>query len=169
MSEKTPQPLTINKDPIDGLTHSQERFVECLVSGMTVRAASAQLGIAVRQGIALSHHQSVREAVAARRKELRNKFMLSREDCVKGFLKAIDDAKLVSDPMAQISGWREIGKMLGHYEPERKVVELSDKREEALQQLQDLGVEELMSLAGDSAIDGEFFVVDDEDASVVSH
>jgi phage terminase small subunit len=100
--------------------------------------------------------------INTRRKLLREEARITRDDVIDGFMEAIRQAKLLGDPSTQIAGWREIGKMLGYYEPERRVIQLSDRREEALAQLQAADTEQLLRLVGpDGVIEAEFDVVTD--------
>lgn len=147
----------------DELTDLERIFVENIAAGMTQHAAANQCGISAPTARNYLDSPHIRRALNARREELRAQFRLTREDVVKGFLSAIDDAKLLSDPGAQITGWREIGRMLGHYEPERKIIELSTNADEALVQLQGMDLENLTRLAGlgDEALEGEFTLVEE--------
>ena len=150
-------------DPVDHLNAKEHAFVENIAMGLNPSRAAANAGYgAVRtKGPALMRTDRVRDAIHKRRGELRETFRVKREDVLIGFQEAIKDAKLLSDPTAQIAGWREIGRMLGFYEPERKIIELSDHVPTAVQQLQEISTSELLELAGPSTtIDGEFTLLD---------
>lgn len=142
------------------LSLREQRYAEAKAAGMTNAQAANSVGLKASAGI--STRAGVKAAIAEHHQRLRSKYKLSRDQCVEGLLAAIETAKLQADPMAQVAGWREIARMLGHYEPERKVIELSDNREEATKQLEAVPMEELMLLAGDSVIDGEFTLVEEE-------
>ena len=143
------------------LDPSELRFVENIMAGMSPERAYRAAGYTGR----LNHSTGpltrplVQDAIARRQKEEQKRLKITRQDVIDGFKDAIRDAKLASDPMSQIAGWREIARVLGLYEPERKVVEFSDKREVALRQLQELDMEDLMELAGSNVIDAEFELI----------
>jgi hypothetical protein len=59
-----------------------------------------------------------------------------------------------------VLAWRELGKLIGAYEPEKKILEVHDYTRDELRSLTD---EELVQLAGKKyadAIDGEFTELD---------
>ena len=152
-----------NFDPVEKLAPREHAFVENVTMGMSQTAAAANAGYSTAKmsGSKLMRKSHVLDAVRARRGELRETFRIKREDVLIGLREAIKDAKLLSDPTAQIAGWREIGRMLGYYEPERKIIELSDHTPTAIQQLQEISTSELLELAGPSTtIDGEFTLLD---------
>ena len=152
-----------NLDPVEKLNSREHAFVENIAMGMGQSASAANAGYAhpKTNGAKVMRVPHVLDAIHKRRGELRETFRIKREDVLIGLREAIKDAKLLSDPTAQIAGWREIGRMLGYYEPERKIIELSDHVPTAVQQLQEISTSELLELAGPSTtIDGEFTLLD---------
>jgi hypothetical protein len=55
-----------------------------------------------------------------------------------------------------VMAWREIGKLLGAYEPERKILEIRDYSPDELKTLSDKDLLELTGGRMQEAIDGEF-------------
>lgn len=53
------------------------------------------------------------------------KLELSRQDVLNGLLEAVELARQQANPAALVSAWREIGRVIGCYQPEVKRVELS--------------------------------------------
>jgi hypothetical protein len=147
----------------EGLTTQELAFVEAICAGMTPAQAYKSAGYTSRLSAVQSNHPIhrpvVKDAIAARQNKMRDDAQISRGDVLRGLQRAIKDASLQADSMAQIAGWREIGKMLGYYEPEKREIVLSDRREEAIRQLQEVSMDDLLELAGDSVIDGEFELV----------
>jgi phage terminase small subunit len=117
------------------------------------------MGVSDKIARTYAEDPKVQQALQVRRTEIEKEFSISRSDVLKGIVSAIGDAKLLGDPTAQIGGWREIGRMLGYYEPERHVVQLSDKREEALKQLEDMDMATLMEMSGEDVLEAEFQVL----------
>jgi hypothetical protein len=96
----------------------------------------------------------------------KKKVHYTRESIAEGIAEAIEDAKLIGDPMAQIRGWTEIGKMYGHYAPEVKRIEVTTSQQQLLDQVGSAPVEELVELAEAPALEGSFEVIpeyEDED------
>ena len=54
---------------------------------------------------------------------------LKREDVLAALLEAVESARLQQNPIAMISGLRELGLMLGFYAPEVKRVELTSDQQ----------------------------------------
>ena len=72
----------------------------------------------------------------------------------------MDAVSAASTAAELVMAWREVGKLLGAYEPERKILEIRDYSREELKMLPD---DELLRLAGgrmQDAVDGEFYDVD---------
>jgi len=164
------------KSEPDGLTPQERKFVEAVTSGMTPRQAYRQGGFPMpsSQGAALDRKVAqllsrpvVADAIRERQLALRAKYNITRDDIVKGVLEAIKDAKLLSDPATQLTGWRDLAKMLGLNEPEHKIVTIAPEVELAQKQLSGLHTEDLLRLAGPGIIEAEFTLIqeDPEDAS----
>lgn len=96
-------------------------------------------------------------------KEARDEFDFQRKEVVQGLKEAIDQAKILEEPMAQIAGWREIAKVLGHYEPETKRIILSTEEENRKRQLGMMDEKLLLEMAGNQFIDAEFTLVDNDE------
>jgi phage terminase small subunit len=59
----------------------------------------------------------IQAAVAAERASYAIASGVTKKMVVDGLMEAVDMAKIKADPLAMIAGWREVGKMLGFYEP----------------------------------------------------
>jgi phosphoribosylaminoimidazole (AIR) synthetase len=108
------------------MTPKQRRFVdEYLVDGNGSRAAVAagygRAGARVAACRALAN-DNVQDALQARQAADATRLSLRREDALQGLLDGIELARAQGNPAAMISGWREIGRMLGFYEPDRAEV-----------------------------------------------
>jgi len=74
---------------------------------------------------------------------------------VAGLIESIDMARMMAEPMTMIAGWREIGKALGLYEPEKKSIDLTVNQARLRSQYEALSDEELLDI-----IEGESRVLD---------
>lgn len=146
---------------IDGLTEQERRFVDAFCSGMNQTQAARAAGYSepTSGGVRLMKRPAVLAAIERERAALAEQARVKREDVIEGFKEAIDMARTLQDPVAMIAGWREVGRVLGHYEPEKKKVEISINGQVALQQLEALPDAELAKL-----IEGEVIDVAEEEA-----
>ena len=111
------------------LTAKQTKFIaEYLVDGNGARAAVAagygKAGARVAACRALTN-DNVQKALQARQSADATRLCLRREDALQGLLEAVATARENGEPAAMIAGWREIGRMLGFYEAERRQVEIT--------------------------------------------
>jgi phage terminase small subunit len=156
------------KAALEPLPPKRRQFVEAMASGMTATKAAKVAGYSERNphivANAMLNDQRVRNELARLQRENRERNQITRDEVLCGLKEAIKDAKLTSDPMAQISGWREIARMCGYYEPIRHEVVLSPELSVAREQVKAMPTEKLLELAGPDVIDAEFkLVVEDDD------
>lgn len=154
--------LFIDDDEGFDLTNQQRIFVESMFAGMTVKQAKARAGYTPRTRVEalLREHPQMTEYAQFLQRQEKKKYSVSREQVTKGLLEAIDDAKTLEEPNTQIAGWRELGKLHGLYEPEEKKVTLSHEKAERLRQVEEASVDELLDMAGQPVIEGDFELID---------
>jgi hypothetical protein len=105
--------------------------------------------------------------VAARAKfkeAIRGDVDFTREDVAFGYKEAIDQAKLLGDPMAQIAGWREIAKLKGYDKQANITFNVHGTIEDFKKQLVNMPTDKLLELAGSDVLDGDFYRVRGDDA-----
>ena len=94
---------------------------------------------------------------------------MDRKQVLQGILEAIEIAKDMRQPSAMITGWKEVGRMCGFYEPERREITLSVDKREVLRELQSMPMHELLEYAAKRdeplAIEGDFEIVEDDEES----
>lgn len=116
--------VQLTDDPLEVPRYRE--FAQRVAAGETQSQAMANSGIKGNSTIArLLKHPRVLNFIQEQRQQHLEKIDISRDDILRGFLSAIADAKLLSDPNAQIMGWREIGKFEGQYAPEKKEIDVS--------------------------------------------
>ena len=102
-----------------------------------------------------------RKAIQRHHNQVLRATNMSRKQVMKGMLEAIDVAKDQRHANAMISGWKEIGRMCGFYEPERREIHVSMDNKEMMKEIKAMSREELMRLAHEQdAIDAEFTEID---------
>lgn len=143
------------------LTEKEERFVQAVSQGMTKRAAAVAAGY-VEPGKSAARLMKRPAVVAAVRKEQKvyeKSVEMTRKQVMDGFLEAIGIARIQADSVSMISGWREVGKMCGYYEPVRHQIDISVNGQAIVSRIQSLSDAELLQLAESEkgeALEAEF-------------
>jgi hypothetical protein len=133
----------------------QKRYVEARLQGLTITAAGKAAGVA-SQDVAQHMERSpkVRRAIKFLIKDSTKSVLeMSKSDVMTGMLDAVEAAATAGE---LVMAWRELGKLIGAYEPERKILEVHDYTREELKALTD---DELLKLSGNKysdVIDAEF-------------
>ena len=97
-----------------------------------------------------------------RREEYAAASRVSKKRVVDGMLEAIEAAKLKADPAVMVAGWKEIGRLCGHYEPTKTQIEVSVNGQVMLQKMTAMSDEELLRLASEDAVDADVIEAGDE-------
>lgn len=96
------------------------------------------------------------EYMKQRRALNRKKLRYTRDTVAAGIESAIQQAVALEEPNTQINGWREIGRLFGLYEPEKKQVTISQDHKQLIEQVENAPLEELMEIAEAEVIEGDF-------------
>lgn len=149
------------------LNPGQEAFVRARANGMNCVQAAQAAGYAVPnvKGYQLEIHPAVQAALKIEWAKAEKLSEMSKKKVMDGMLYAIDQAKLLADPSAQIAGWREVAKICGYYEPQKVKLEVSVSAKRMFSQFETLSDEELLKIAETEIIDVESTLLDDEQAS----
>jgi hypothetical protein len=135
------------------LSEKQEAFVEAKMLGATDNAAAIAAGYL--SGPKPMSSLAVKEQLAAARRWLTDTSQIKRLDVIEGFIDGIEMARHLGDPGNVIKGWVEIGKLLGHYAPEVKRIDLTINQQRLRSKFESLSDEELMALSEGATLDGE--------------
>ncbi len=132
---------------IDGFTPAERKFIESYALGMTQTQAAKAAGYEnpAQRGRGLLLRQDVQDAIAALRVGVEEEANVTRSEFIEGMKEAIEMAQRLSDPIAMIAGWRELGKACGYYAEEKKKVEVTVNGQ-VMHQLASMSDEELMKL-----------------------
>ena len=146
--------LTEN-NPYTALTIKQRRYVEARMQGLTMSASARAAGLEPGGCSTIENSPKVRAAIHYLVKQSTASVEeLTKSDVLTGMMDAVSAAATASE---LVMAWREIGKLLGVYEPERRVLEVKDYTQDELKSLSD---RELAQLAGSSMkeliVDAEF-------------
>lgn len=147
------------------LTESQEAFVEGVLDGKSRGQAALDAGYSSPTASStIAKSEAVQKALSERREELSSATQITRVGVLNGILDAIEMARLMADPTAMLTGYRDISKMMGYNAPEVKKVEISDTSDRLHRRMQALSDEDLLKIINGEAdmdvIEGEARRVD---------
>jgi phage terminase small subunit len=148
----TQNQLNDPNSPLSGLTDRQKQFCLFVSEGKPIKTALRLAGYSENSqkynGLAtrIMQNPQIIKAVHHLHKRYENAIVASRKTVLEGFLDAIEQAKLMSDPAVQIAGWREIGKMCGYYAPEVKEVNINVGAKRVIGQLEVMSDQELLDM-----------------------
>jgi hypothetical protein len=154
------------QNPDGALTAKQRKFVHLLVHEQMSQTAAARLAgyessTASNAAANLMRNPKVMALIADEREAYAIASGITKKKIVDGFLEAIEMAKMKAEPLTMVAGWREIGKMCGHYEPTRSEIRVSVNGQVMLHKLQNMSDEELLKQVEQfETIEGDFDVVD---------
>ena len=139
------------------LSPRQQAFVEHYsVHGNASRAAR-EAGYPAASAHTTSNrllkNEKIRTELAARRAETAKRMALDRDRVIQELLAAVEVARTKGDASAMIAGWREIGRMLGFYEPEVRRIDVNLDGDGLMQRIRAMTDAEVLRLA-DAGADG---------------
>ena len=136
------------------LTEPQQAYVDAKLTGQPVPDS-------VYNPTLVARSTKVKDEIARARQEIENLTTLKRIDVIEGILDGINTAKFMSDAGNIIRGWTEIAKILGHYAPEVKKVEVTVGQARLRSQFEMMSDEELLAISeGKIVVDQGNIVVD---------
>lgn len=128
----------------------QKRFTEEYVLDRNGAAAAVRAGYAPNSAkvtaCRLLSRPDVLEAVRSHERAIETGLQMSRDKVIAGLLEAIDIAETKADARTLIAGWRELGKMMGYYEPSRKLVSIRADDRKAFAYFEKLSDQELIQM-----------------------
>ena len=139
------------------LSPRQQAFVEHYsVHGNASRAAR-EAGYPAASAHTTSNrllkNEKIRAELAARRAETAKRMALDRDRVIQELRAAVEVARTKGDASAMIAGWREIGRMLGFYEPEVCRIDVNLDGDRLMQHIRAMTDAEVLRLA-DAGADG---------------
>lgn len=142
------------------LTQRQEIYSEARLDGESKESARAKAGYKPSDN--KTEARDVKEYIADRQGQLIEMSQIKRLDVLNMLKEAYDMAKTMAEPSTMVSSAKEIGKMLGFYEPETIKVELSHAQASIQRRLTIMTDEQLLALAEGKGhlIEGESHRVD---------
>jgi hypothetical protein len=146
----------------DMLTVKQRRYVELRLEGKQPKEAASAAGFSAGRAMnhaynALERHPAIKAILREAGRSALRKLCLTREHVLHGLLDAVDTAASSTE---LTNAWKEIGRVIGAYEPEKVQIDVNHIVPETLRTMP---IQELAALADLQGIfDGEFIVRDEE-------
>lgn len=132
-------------------TDKQARFVDEYLVDCNATKAAIRAGYSARTARVIGPENLskpvVKERIAERQREFSAELRVTKANVLTGLLEAVTLARGQNNPAAMISGLREVGKMLGYYEPEVHRVHLSSDQRVLEAKFKVMSDEELLQIA----------------------
>jgi hypothetical protein len=135
-------------DPVQRLDPRERIFAQNIANGVPTSQAGRLAGYKNPNKLSyrVLKRVHVAQAIDHLAKQNRAASNMDREKVMKGFAEAIDMAKLQGDASTMVAGWREIGRMCGLYEPDKKTVDVNLTGKRLIGKLETLTTAELFEL-----------------------
>lgn len=145
-------------NPDRPLTEKQKLFVQLWAQGESVLSASYRAGYADSGTMAyrMVKDPAILKVYNLEKALYEDSCQMTRKRVMEGLIEGIEMAKLVSEPASIISGWREVGKMCGYYEPVKRTIDINIKGDVTIKHLEKMGDAELLKLIKGEVTDVEF-------------
>ena len=150
------------------LTDQQRAFVRLWASGESITAASIKAGYNDGASIAyrMTKMPNILKLYDIEKQHYEEASQMTRKRVMDGLLEGVEMAKLMAEPASMISGWREIGKMCGYYEPTRHKIDVNVTGNIVMERMNRLSDSELLKLitqGGDSEAQTEQQLLESDD------
>jgi hypothetical protein len=134
------------------LTIKQERFVVAYILCGNGAEAARRAGYSERTARQIASENltkpDVQAAIQALQQAQADELELTRQDVLKALLGAIQAAQKVGKPAVEVSGWKEISRLCGFYEPEVLRIEpLSSQADLIRRKIESLPTSALLEMA----------------------
>jgi phage terminase small subunit len=114
-------------DPTKPLTEKQRLFVKFWAQGESILSASSKAGYndGGTYAYRLARYPNVLRIYEEEKRLYAESCQMTRKQVMDGLMDAIEMAKLMAEPATMVSGWREIGKLCGYYEPVKRTLDIN--------------------------------------------
>ncbi|OQW68685.1 MAG: hypothetical protein BVN34_08370 [Proteobacteria bacterium ST_bin12] len=138
------------------LSARRSKFVEQYILHHNGSKAARDAGYAVSGARVTAHRlltdANVKAEIAAKSQDLAREYELNKAQVIKEIQAAIKLANNQLDPGAMIKGWVEVGKLMGHYLPEKVEIRASPNQDVIKAKLEALTDEQLMEIINGSSL-----------------
>ena len=167
MSKDAKQVATTAEENLAKLTPRQQLYLENRIQGLSVKASASAAGYSEggRSYQDLENHPRIKYLLHEATKQAFQKITIDRGDVIAGFMDAVNAAQSSTE---LVMAWRELGKIIGAYEPEVKVIVHTDITAEKVRNMKD---EDLLKMSEmetyllpdveEDIVEGDFVEMDD--------
>ena len=142
MSKSAKKVATTAEENLAKLTPKQQLYLENRIQGMSQKASATAAGYSGgSSSMDLENHPRIKFLMHEATKQAFKKISVTRHDVVAGFMDAVNMADSSTE---LVMAWRELGKIIGAYEPEVKVIAHVDVTAEKVRNMKD---EDLLKMA----------------------
>jgi phage terminase small subunit len=132
------------------LTSKQIRFIDEYLIDCNATQAAIRAGYSVQTARVIGSENllkpAIRDAIEARQRVFAEEARVTKENVLEGLQESVAMARKQLNPAVMISGWTQIAKMLGFYEPELHQVHLSGNDARLLAKYEAMSDEELLAI-----------------------
>ena len=130
------------------LTAQQMAFVQAWARGESIHSASQRAGYSSGDGFCyrMARMPNVLRVYEREKALYEAASQMTRQRVMDGILEGIEMAKLMAEPATMITGWRDIGKMCGYFEPVKHTLDINIKGDVTVRQLNGMSDAELLKL-----------------------
>lgn len=130
------------------LTTQQRLFVQHWAKGETIPNAMARAGYNDQPsyGYRMAKMPNILALYNQEKAKYEEAAQMTRQRVMDGLLEAVDMAKLMAEPATMVSGWREIGRMCGYFEPKKVDINVNVTGNVIHQRLNQLSDAELLKI-----------------------
>jgi len=138
-----------------------EAYAHAIVTGATKADAARAAGIHPSALKNQLRQDEIQTMVNEARSELRSLSTITKLDVLDIMIEAVDMARTLADPAQMINGAREVGRMMGFYEPETIKIEHNVNHNVMATKFKQMTDEELFAIASNRAKQVEGEVISD--------
>ena len=138
-----------------------EAYAHAIVTGATKADAARAAGIHPSALKNQLRQDEIQTMVNEARSELRSISTITKLDVLDIMIEAVDMARTLADPAQMINGAREVGRMMGFYEPETIKIEHNVNHNVMASKFKQMTDEELFAIASNKAKQVEGEVISD--------
>lgn len=130
------------------LTQMQKDFVREWAKGESILSASARAGYhdSGTYAYRMVRMPNILRLYNEEKAKYEEAAGMTRKKVMDGLMEGIEMAKLLGEPASVISGWREVGKMCGYYEPVRRKLDITVNGNVVMERMNRLSDAELLKM-----------------------
>jgi hypothetical protein len=113
----------------NALTAKQLRWIDEYLIDFNGAAAAVRAGYSEKSARSIAHENAtkpdIQKVLQQRQAMLAQELQITQKSVVAGLMEAVQMSRELRNPAAMVAALREIGKMLGYYQPEVRRVEIT--------------------------------------------